>query len=530
MTMKSIFVSTVSTIALVLVCACSKVEKVPIFPVKIGDHWGYINEKGKYVVNPIFDSADYFSCGVARYTQEGKIGYLKPNGKNAIDPIYARGTTFSEDKAFVVRDGAVLECINPSGKVLFQLDGIEWAYNFHDGLSRVVDNDGRVGFVNTSGEIVIDIQFVRAGDFYEGLAYAETENESGYIDRKGNFIFQANPDKMYVFSDGLAINNIGGGQYGYIDKKGNIKIPFQFDVAYNFSEGLACVKIGDSYGFIDKTGSYVVNPQFDYAGSFSEGLAIVGVGGRYGYINSKGKIVIESIFSDAIRFNGGYAFVENSDGKYGLINKKGEFVVKPQFTKAKAPSDIVSVRSGKFNGKEFVPEFLKRYSAEGWDGLNGSTSLMNIRALYKKAKAYGDNDFVCETSFDAVDGVKLTYMFFGFGEKTYKVVKNYSSFFGYTYENGTKRQYFDSLPLKTLQYVFSLEGNAVQKAKSVAETLAAGISDEYGVPCENTDMSLTIPASDHSPKTILTWSPDYVSLTLEYFTASEEVDNVNSET
>lgn len=436
---------TIALIALVLsLASCRGKNEITVYPVQIGEHWGYVNESGKYVVNPIFDSADYFSCGVARYTRGGKLGYINPKGKNVIEEIYARGTTFSEDKAYVVRDGEAIECINPSGKVLFSLEGIEWAYNFHEGLSRVIDAEGKNGFVNKKGEVVIEPNYFLAGDFHEGLAFVQSEEASGYIDKKGNLVFASSPDNAYGHFEGLAINNVDGGQYGYIDKKGEVIIPFQFDGANEFVEGLACVKTGGKYGYIDKKGNYVINPQYDFADSFSEGLAAVRQGRKFGYINRKGKMVIDPIFSIARDFVGGYAFVENSDEKYGIINSKGDFIVKPQFTKAKDPVETFAICSGIFNGKDFVPEFLKKLTDEGWDGLNGTTTLKTIRNLYKKAKASGDNDFVCEISFEPIDGVKVTKMQFGFGEKTYKIVKNYESFFWYTYESGTKRQYYDS--------------------------------------------------------------------------------------
>ena len=509
--------------------ACGSKNEITVYPVKIGEHWGYVNEKGKYIVNPTFESADYFSCGVARYTEDGKLGYINPRGKNAIDPIYARGTTFSEDKAFVVRDGEALECINTSGKVLFTLEGIEWAYNFHEGLSQVIDADGKAGYINEKGEIVIDLQYVVAGDYSEGLAYAQTEDKSGYIDKKGAFVFQTKSDKPYKFSEGLAVNNVDDGEYGYISKKGSIEIPFQFDAANGFKEGLACVKTGGKYGYINKKGNYVINPQYDFADTFSEGLATARIGRKFGYINPKGKTVIDPIYAYACDFVGGYAFVKNSDDKYGIINKKGDFVVIPQFTEAKDPSEIIGIRSGKFNGKEFVPEFLKRYTNDGWDGLNGTTTLKSIRSLYKKAKASGDNDFVCDTSYESIDGVKVTKMLFGFGEKTYKVVKNYTSFWGYTYENGTKRQYIDALPLRTLQYTFSLEGNALLKAKSVAEALAKGISEEYGVEPVIEENSFVLLVSEKSPKTTITWTTNNVIMTLDYAELTNPAPNANNE-
>ena len=549
------------TVLSLLLVSCGGNKEITVYPVQIGDHWGYVNEKGKYIVNPTFDSADYFSCGRARYSENGLFGYIDSKGRKVIEAVYSRATTFSEDKAYVVRDGEALECINTKGEVLFSLEGVEGAFSFHEGLSCIVDTCGKCGFINDKGDVIIGLKYYNAGDFHDGLAYVWNDDVSGFINKKEEVVFTKEPyeifdyvsdlfsadynEKMYelsckmkevvftkyryniydYFSDGYAVHRTQFEErYGYIDKKGIITIPFQFDKAKNFVEDLACVKIGGKYGYIDKKGNYVINPQYEYADSFSDGLAVVGKEGHFGYVDYKGKMVIQPTFSAAYDFVGGYAFVENGKNLYGIINKKGDLVVNPQFTNAKKPDIIDVVRSGKFYGKNFVPEFLKRLSNDGWDGLNGTTSLKSIRALYSKAKSLGDMYLICDTTFDPIDDVKLISMMFGFGEKTYKIVKNYSSFWGVAFEDGTKRQYFDELPLKTLQYSFELQGFASMKGKSVAEALANGISEVYGVEVLKGKNNYTLEATEKNPKTTLTWRDNKVSLMLDYRATAPEED------
>lgn len=487
-----------------------------VFPVQIGEHWGYVNEKGKYLVNPIYDSADYFACGLARFVQDGHVGYINPKGKVVIEPIYARGTTFSKGKAFVVRDGEAIECINTTGKVLFSLEGIEWAYNYHEGLAAVTDGHVLIGFIDERGQLVIEPEYNKVGNFSEGLAFVTSEDVAGYIDKKGVLLFSTRPDKSYDFYEGVAINNVDGAAYGFIDKKGNITIPFQFDFARDFKEDLACVKTGGKYGFVDKKGEYVINPQFEYASSFSNGLASVRQGNRFGYVNKKGKMVVDPMFLAARDFVGEYAFVKNSDEKYGLINRKGDFIIKPQFSDAKNPSDIYGIRSGQFTGKDFAPDFMKRYVQGNWDGLSGSTTLKEIRNTYRKYKSSGDNDLVCETTFEPVDGVKVSEMLFGFGEKTYTVVKKYETIWNYTYQSGTKRQYHDALTLKSLKYTLTPEGAAQSKAKSIAMVLGKEIAPAYSVNPLTDESSICFTVSESNPCTTLTWTTDNVFVTIEF--------------
>src|ERR1035441_6208609 len=98
---------------------------------------------------------------------------------------------------------------------------------------------GRWGFVNKSGETVINPQFDRAEVFAEGLA----------------------PVRM--------------GRWGYVDASGKVVINPQFDKAGVFSDGLAAVKLGGGPGPLNP---YDPRPFSPYGG-----------GGRCGYINSEGK-------------------------------------------------------------------------------------------------------------------------------------------------------------------------------------------------------------------------------------------------
>jgi hypothetical protein len=92
----------------------------------------------------------------------------------------------------------------------------------------------------------------------------------GFIDEKGKIVINPQFDDVSSFSEGLSGVKIGD-KWGFIDKKGKIVINPQFDKVRGFSEGLCGVKIVSKYGFIDKTGKYVINPLFDRVGDFSEG-------------------------------------------------------------------------------------------------------------------------------------------------------------------------------------------------------------------------------------------------------------------
>ena len=82
------------------------------------------------------------------------------------------------------------------------------------------------------------------------------DGKEGYIDKTGKIVINPQFDEAWTFSEGLAKVKIGN-KLGYIDKTGKYVINPQFDKAEKFSNGLAKVDIGGNWGYIDKTGNYV---------------------------------------------------------------------------------------------------------------------------------------------------------------------------------------------------------------------------------------------------------------------------------
>ncbi|MEO0020342.1 MAG: WG repeat-containing protein [candidate division WOR-3 bacterium] len=77
---------------------------------------------------------------------------------------------------------------------------------------------------------------------HAGLFPVKVKDKWGYIDKTGNLVINPQFDDAWSFSEGLAVVQIGD-KLGYIDKTGNLVISPQFAFASAFSEGLAAVMI-----------------------------------------------------------------------------------------------------------------------------------------------------------------------------------------------------------------------------------------------------------------------------------------------
>jgi hypothetical protein len=71
----------------------------------------YINHKGEFAINPQFDIAYPFTNEIALVQVENKWGYIDENGKYIINP-YKYATIFSEGLVFVAQEGGYITCID----------------------------------------------------------------------------------------------------------------------------------------------------------------------------------------------------------------------------------------------------------------------------------------------------------------------------------------------------------------------------------------------------------------------------------
>jgi hypothetical protein len=239
----------------------------------------------------------------------------------------------NSDHLFLVQINGKYGYINCAGNIViapqFEIGG-----EFHEGLASVRVG-GQWGFIDKTGKIAIAPRFRNVWEFSEGLAFAaETGSPNwGVIDKTGKFVIEPKFASGLRFSEGMAYVDIHGGGRHYINRKGETALVLSggYFPGDNFYEELAVVNKGDKlFGFINKKGEAIIAPQYDGAVAFSEGLGSVRINGKMIYIDKTGKQVISQSYDFANWFSEGLAAVK-IDGKWGFIDKTGNSVIRPQF-------------------------------------------------------------------------------------------------------------------------------------------------------------------------------------------------------
>jgi hypothetical protein len=252
---------------------------------------------------------------------------------------------------------------------IFSVSGAAVASNnFEDYFP--IQQDGKVGFIDKTGKIVIAPQFDSASNedgivFSEGLAAVKVSDKWGYIDKSGKFVIppkfkqESAPTLFYeglaqvLIKESIIEKSVGSDKsqkyivreevLGFIDRSGEFVESLKFiKEKTKFSEGLAKVRAGDKFGYVDKTGKFVSEDRFAEAEDFKEGLAAVKLEAsgsfteneaykfKYGFIDKTGKFVIKPQFGSAESFSEGLAGVSLGD-KSGYIDKTGKIVIAPKF-------------------------------------------------------------------------------------------------------------------------------------------------------------------------------------------------------
>jgi hypothetical protein len=241
---------------------------------------------------------------------------------------------------------------NPNGPTPFKIEAIfEEARGFFHGLAAV-KLGGKWGFIDESGEIVVDFQFDRVSNFNGTVARvfkadvtvdgAEVKDRWALVDNQGNMLTDFYFAIIGEFENNIAIagyatltsNNRNQPQTRiaevYLKSDGNLLVnQTSTGVALReFSEGKAIIRNSSVYTYINEEGTKAVPGSYYSAENFSDGMAAVKMSRtsmRWGYIDENGNQAIAQNYIIAKPFDDGYAYVRDSMATNGtLIDKTGK--------------------------------------------------------------------------------------------------------------------------------------------------------------------------------------------------------------
>lgn len=228
------------------------------------DKWGVLNILANSVSTPYWDVINNFnSYGLARVYLDKKYAYIDSTGCIVVPHKWDQLSYFCNG----ICVGAVKEAspVNVLYKnfplTLIGTDGIPLTDNRWTAVANVA-NTAWNGYNNT----VSTEEFSFTGNL---IRVRDTNNKWGYIDLTGNVVIEPQYDGARDFCSGLAAVCCNG-LWGYIDEAGNTVITNQYSEAYDFNDGMAHVYLPQTgWQIIDSQGTllYFISSTEDAASS-----------------------------------------------------------------------------------------------------------------------------------------------------------------------------------------------------------------------------------------------------------------------
>jgi hypothetical protein len=247
-----------------------------------------------------------------------------------------------------------------SGWVLLWLLAAGLGYGESGEEPLVVVQNGKYGYIDHKGKIIIAPQFIWGDDFWRGLGTVyvcgrylsidrsgklhprriavddklepeSADDKYGFVDASGRFRIAPVFDQVLPFSEGLAAVR-SGEKWGFIDASGRMEIPQQFIAAYYFHDGVAIAQIGSRDLLIDRSGK-ILAKDFDSRGSIAEGRVPAIRAYKTGYLDTKGRVAVPFVYDAESAFSEGRAAVKMGE-KWGYIDRNGKLLIPFKFDEA----------------------------------------------------------------------------------------------------------------------------------------------------------------------------------------------------
>lgn len=292
------------------------------------DKYGFIDSEGKYVIEPKYDLAFNFYNGIAKVFLKGAPFFIDKNGKIVISKKYTSLEFVNKDLVIVTTASDKKGVLNLVSNNLV-IDTIYSSItNFKNGVAIVtkqeVSQKGnyiiyKPAVIDITGKLLVPFnKFIEINDYNDGIAkvyFKDSESDDeiyGFIDDKGNLLFQENYTGKYFlpdyFNDGI----------GKISIKKKLS-----ETSYNYYDG-----------YINKTGKIVLNDTInDRLRDFSCGRAFILDSNRdYKIVDTNLNKIGNNTYQDFLGegFLNNYAIVRK-DEKLGIIDLNGNYIVVPKY-------------------------------------------------------------------------------------------------------------------------------------------------------------------------------------------------------
>jgi hypothetical protein len=395
--------------AIVLITSCSKSSNereiasapdfIPFQTEEDGD-FGLLGKDGKVLFTEEFaDEINPAFAGMFVKEKEGNFSLYKAEQKPVVlkgyEELFDAGamqeglipiTKKNERVSFIDKEGKVQFTLNPhNGKEIIQVG------YFSNELAWVLLEDGKCGFIDKKGKVVIEPKYTHVINFQDGIAFVVEEkgevlmiNKAGKVVKKLKdlipfaieFAGEKNPIPIYTsqWIDGKMI---------CIDEETEncVSINKKGEIIKKYPKNLLIVDcIGDNYVYLDdKEGRWgannskdevVIRPKYERLQVINENLYLAQKSnGESVIIDQNGEVVKQlDDYKSAVYYNG-VIYAKVAHNKYELLDTEGKLLSQEEFIiddleKLWTPCSWIC-NSDYFNAEELAQKIVSALTTKG---------------------------------------------------------------------------------------------------------------------------------------------------------------------
>ena len=300
-----------------------------LYRIHVNEKFGFINEKGKLVIEPQFDNAFLVFSDSVCYAEIGeKHGLINTKGEFILDLSSDINCVYMYDKklqvAIFLANNGRMGLINTSGDIILPAIYKVITYDVYGYI--VEDTLGNMGYVNSNGEFVVPCKYDAVNGYHEGLMVVATSRKCGYVDTMGIWVIDSIYDDARAFGNGFA--RVKANQkWKFINRSGKIIEKLNYDdVLSGFTSNRAFVRQGDKTLLIDTLGTIIAENCADSIYGFQNGYAIFQENGRYGLIDTLGNVIVRPVYEKLSDLHNGLSVFEKK-GKRGVLDTLGNVII-----------------------------------------------------------------------------------------------------------------------------------------------------------------------------------------------------------
>lgn len=307
--------------------------------VKTKGKYGLINTQDKFILEPKYQSIDYFKYPSGRYKVQyaNKYGIIDSIGQEILPtqyleiiPNYFQIDTLRKGILILKKNIGNLIVTDYNGQVLIpeKYDDIG-IFEVHDNTSySIVKKNGKFGLINHLDEILLPIEnnLVEKRRWFDYLI-VEKNGFQGIYSKSGKEIISKKYEEIdpCYYNDNERFIVKKNGLFGVIDINENIIIPIEFDSISNWVEygpEAHFVVKNDKHGLINREGKVIVPPIYDKILVDNSKLIKVKNSKLFGTVNWK-NVIVHPIEYEQILWEWPYSTNKELDTIY--LKKNGTY-------------------------------------------------------------------------------------------------------------------------------------------------------------------------------------------------------------